>query len=942
MLSAMRGTIAFIAAVLTLGSATSGYAESRAAREALVKYNREFMPLYQQGKHKETAALCEETLAVFERELGPDHQYTLIVTSNLALEYQALGRLSEAERLAKRALAGDEQALGPDDPGTLTSVNNLAFIYQGEGRYEEAEPLYKRALAGRERALGRTHESTLESVNNLGTLYMFQGRYAEAEPLLKYALAVRERTLNPSDSDVLVSLDNLAGLYIRQKRYAEAEPLFRRSLSGQLRVFGPEHPNTVGDVMNLGLVYYFQARYTEAEALLKRALALKERDLGPLHTDPLTLRHTLAEVYFAQRDWAQAANYGRHSAMGFAKLIERSETDQGQALTGKIKQQTGHQDEVFWGFVKAAYRQGMAGGTQDGALAGEAFQTAQWAAASEAAQSLTQMAARGAAGDPKLAALVRARQDLIAEWHRLDGLRNAALGQPKQRRDLRAEAENQAQLNVIDMRVADIDRRLKEQFPDYAALTSPGASSVEEVQAQLRPYEALVLFLDTPELKPAPEETFVWVVTKTDLRWVSSPLGRTALAKEVQALRCGLDSSAWEASRGTASTAPSGAASCQELLGRAAPNGGFLPFDLSRSYALYQALLGQVEDAIQGKQLLVVPSGPLTALPFQVLVTKEPASAIPSDAKGYAAAKWLGQRQSITVLPSVASLKALRRHAGKSAASNPYIGFGNPLLTGLDGSDRSAWAVQNCKALSDRVVVASARGLAQPFSRLYKPGADGVADVEVLRRQPPLPDTADELCAVARLLGARPENVYLGANATEAKVAALSAEGALAKARVIHFATHGLVAGETAQIARASKAEPALLLTPPQIATEEDDGLLTASEVAALKLDADWVILSACNTASGGEKGGEALSGLARAFFYAGARALLVSHWYVDSAATVELITGAFNELAAHPQIGRAEAMRRAMAGLIARGDRNAHPANWAPFVVVGEGAPAG
>ena len=87
-------------------------------------------------------------------------------------------------------------------------------------------------------------------------------------------------------------------------------------------------------------------------------------------------------------------------------------------------------------------------------------------------------------------------------------------------------------------------------------------------------------------------------------------------------------------------------------------------------------------------------------------------------------------------------------------------------------------------------------------------------------------------------------------------------------------ATHGLLANESQDVAQAA-AEPALLLTPPQRASEEDDGLLTASEVAQLKLDADWVIMSACNTAAGDKLDTEALSGLARAFFYAGSRALL-------------------------------------------------------------------
>src|SRR4029077_2771309 len=113
-------------------------------------------------------------------------------------------------------------------------------------------------------------------------------------------------------------------------------------------------------------------------------------------------------------------------------------------------------------------------------------------------------------------------------------------------------------------------------------------------------------------------------------------------------------------------------------------------------------------------------------------------------------------------------------------------------------------------------------------------------------------------------------------------------------------------------------------------------------EIAALKLDADWVILSACNTAAGAATSADALSGLARAFIYAQARALLVSHWEVDSEATVKLITAAIREMARDPKVGRAEALRRSMLALIDKGEpHEAHPAYWAPFVVVGEGASA-
>jgi CHAT domain-containing protein len=214
-----------------------------------------------------------------------------------------------------------------------------------------------------------------------------------------------------------------------------------------------------------------------------------------------------------------------------------------------------------------------------------------------------------------------------------------------------------------------------------------------------------------------------------------------------------------------------------------------------------------------------------------------------------------------------------------------------------------------------------------PFAELFR-GA--TADVASVRSLQPLPETTDEACAIAAALGASDDALHLGAAATEASVKQLSADGTLAHASVLHFATHGLISGDLAGLA-----EPAIVLTPPDTATSEDDGLLTASEVTTLRLDADWVILSACNTASS-DGGGEALSGLARAFFYAGAHTLMVSHWPVNSESAVRLTSGAVKALAADPTMSRAEALRRAMVAEIERGGEAADPANWAPFIVVG------
>jgi CHAT domain-containing protein len=204
----------------------------------------------------------------------------------------------------------------------------------------------------------------------------------------------------------------------------------------------------------------------------------------------------------------------------------------------------------------------------------------------------------------------------------------------------------------------------------------------------------------------------------------------------------------------------------------------------------------------------------------------------------------------------------------------------------------------------------------------------------------PLPDTDFELRCVAERFAPGRYELLRDKLATETGLRRLNADGVLARYRIVHFATHGLVAGDVETMAK-RQSEPALVLTPPdQPIDADDDGLLTASEVAQLKLNADWVVLSACSTAAGEGANAEALSGLARAFFYAGTRALLVTHWPVYSDAAVQLTTRTFAELDRDPATGRAEGFRRAMVALME--DRslpsNAHPAVWAPFVVVGEG----
>ncbi len=182
-------------------------------------------------------------------------------------------------------------------------------------------------------------------------------------------------------------------------------------------------------------------------------------------------------------------------------------------------------------------------------------------------------------------------------------------------------------------------------------------------------------------------------------------------------------------------------------------------------------------------------------------------------------------------------------------------------------------------------------------------------------------------------------DVFIGQAANEEAVKSLDLSGY----KVLAFATHALVPGELDGLT-----QPALALSAPEVAGVEGDGLLTMGEILGLKLDADWIVLSACNTASGEGAGAEAISGLGRAFFYAGARSLLVSNWPVETTSARRLTTDIFRLQAADPGVSRAEALRQAMVDLIdgpgfVDGEGHslfsyAHPIFWAPFTLVGDG----
>ncbi|WP_027574280.1 CHAT domain-containing tetratricopeptide repeat protein [Bradyrhizobium sp. WSM1743] len=854
-----------LAAGLALAITTSFAPPALAQKASPAAQGARINALMSAGKYAEALPLAQAMVTSLEK--GNDGRELSAALNNLGQVHAGQGRDDLAEPIYKRAIALLEKSLGLDTALIAPELTNLAALYQRQGRFTEAEPLFKRALTVSERSLSREHPDVGRALNNLATLYVKQERFADAEPLFQRALAIYQKAAGPEHPAVATVLNNIGQVDRDLNRDADAEAPIKRSLAIREKVLGPEHPDVARSLNNLAGLYQHQQRDAEAEPLYRRALAIRERALGPDHPDVATSTSNLAQFLQATGRTADALPFAQKTlAANRAQL------------------------RVVLPILFAAGQQSLL--ASDKAL-DDALGAIQRGTQSSAASAVNKLAVRLAAGSDRLAELVRKDQDLAAESEALDKAIIAAVSKQSAQRDVAAEQRSRARIAAIASARNGLQKTLAVEFPDYSSLSNPLPLTVKDIQPLLSADEAMVIY------SVVDKQSYVIAITREGVDWKEISLGADALAQKVSAFRKGLD------------------------VGKARDASGKSGlFDLALASELYVALLGPVEALTKDKRnLLVVPSAALTALPFHLLVTEKPQAAIPDRLEGYRDAAWLPRRQAVSVLPSVISLKSLRAFARRDQDVKPMTGFGDPVF------NPAAEGPADRRVASGKIATRNIATIA--YADFWR-GA-GVDRARLAQALPQLPDTADELNAVARNVGATDADIHLGRDASETTLK----RAALAQYGIIYFATHGLVAGDVKGLG-----EPSLALSIPDQPSELDDGLLTASEVAQLKLNADWVVLSACNTIAGDKPGAEALSGLARSFFYAGARALLVSHWAVDSEAATRLTTSTFELLKNEPKIGRAEALRRAMLTYLddASSPRNAYPAMWGPFALIGEG----
>lgn len=516
-------------------------------------------------------------------------------------------------------------------------------------------------------------------------------------------------------------------------------------------------------------------------------------------------------------------------------------------------------------------------------LMSEAFEAAQQAFLSSAGSALRQSTERRASADDALAEALRtlqARSNLLQAAERsLSNARADASASDAQLTRLAGEVD------LLRAEIRALDARIARDHPDFVRFARPEPLGLPDVQAALDPGEALIFAFT------GARDTYIWAVTPEAVGWHRVALGADTMAHTISEIRASI--SLTMDLRGGVS-----------LGGEKAPTPKLPEFNRFMASLLYWELIGPLEPILADvTHLYTVLDGPLTGLPLSLLVTDTIAD-LPGrndDPASLRDTNWMFQRFAMTTLPSVESLPLIK--SDSAPPGDLFLGFGDPDLYGTALETRSAGLMS---------------------------GAFG--DVEAIRGLSPLPGTRRELRQMANILGLGDEALYLRDRATEAELRAAP----LDRAGTLVFATHGLLSGELQGLA-----EPALVLTPPATAEPLNDGLLTASEIASLDLNADWVVLSACNTAGGdGTPDAQGLSGLARAFLFAGARSLLVSHWPVRDDAAARLTTETFAALSDNRAKTKAQALQQAMDALM-RDETDptlAHPAAWAPFALVGDG----
>lgn len=817
--------------------------------------------------------------------------------SAYAAKMQALrGNFVESERFRRQALSYAQEFLATisakRSPEHLDSrlalgilierKRLLAGILSAQGKTGEAEILARQAL---QETLSRTGKNTLPAANAysmLGKIKLQQGQIDEARRLQELALAALEHsdthTYSTSLSNLRAEIGFLLGV---QGRWAEALKVYEQRDQG-LRSNAAQFAKTGSNNITWAMALLKNQRTAEAEKMLR---AIINWNLRKPFVDPLYLAYLHGYLAIVLVDAGKNEAALAEFRLAFPVIVRQAESDNSAENGGFIRPY--RLRLIAEGYLELLSRlANEKSATADPDPVVEAFQVAEVARGSSVQLAIANSSARAALPDAALADLARREQDTSNQISALNKLLIRLASEPESNRLEKTIADIRNDVTGLESEQARLRRELAERYPAYAELVAPKPPTPAGLQKVLQHNEALVAFY------VADEQTYVWTITPSQVAFRTVAISRQQIDRQVAALRRAFD------------------------LSGALIN----PYDTVIAHGLYDALLAPDEALWADARILnVIPHGALGQLPFAVLLTPATAANPAANplAKNPTEQPWLLKKVALAQLPSAGTLISLRGQGRTAAERRAFVGFGDPLFnTESSGKTANTRSVRNLSVTPLRAAEAL-------------PDSDAVL-LRGFAQLPLLPDTAQEVNEIGKTLGANPKtDIFLGKRATESNVK----NSDLAAYRVVAFATHGLIPGELRGLD-----QPSLAMANPMLTDDKNnDGFLTMSEVLGIKLNADWVVLSACNTASGDGKNEEAVSGLGRAFFFAGTRRLLVSYWPVETVSARLLTTELFRRQSVQPDESKAEALRHSMLRLMASSREYGHPAFWAPFGLVGD-----